>query len=264
MGNRLAIDSLPWMPTAIATSLWLDANDSETITESGGLVSSWADKSGNGNNATQSSDSKKPSIGSILQNNINVLTFDGSDILNLNSALTELYGACSVFIIGEGDSDMPAGANTFLYSGPGASSGHYFYTYISQSNGYFNWDTNTSFGGYNLTIANNYKDNNFHLFCGQKNADNSTPYLAVDSGTPNSSVSTVSLAGSPDITNIGGTLYNSSEIQFLKGNIGEIIVCNYVLSTANRQKMEGYLAWKWGLVSNLPSDHPYKNQRPLL
>ena len=28
------------------------------------------------------------------------------------------------------------------------------------------------------------------------------------------------------------------------------------------EKAEGYLAWKWGLEGNLPSDHPYKNSAP--
>ena len=28
------------------------------------------------------------------------------------------------------------------------------------------------------------------------------------------------------------------------------------------EKAEGYLAWKWGLVNNLPSSHPYKNSPP--
>ena len=28
------------------------------------------------------------------------------------------------------------------------------------------------------------------------------------------------------------------------------------------QKAEGYLAHKWGLTGNLPSDHPFKNISP--
>ena len=30
----------------------------------------------------------------------------------------------------------------------------------------------------------------------------------------------------------------------------------------DRQQLEGYLAWKWGLEANLPVDHPYKNAAP--
>jgi len=33
-------------------------------------------------------------------------------------------------------------------------------------------------------------------------------------------------------------------------------------SADTRYKVEGYLAWKWGLVANLPSGHPYKNLPP--
>jgi hypothetical protein len=31
---------------------------------------------------------------------------------------------------------------------------------------------------------------------------------------------------------------------------------------SNFEKAEGYLAWKWGLTSLLPSSHPYKTVKP--
>ena len=43
---------------------------------------------------------------------------------------------------------------------------------------------------------------------------------------------------------------------------GEFIIVSGTLSTGDRQKMEGYLAWKWGLQANLPSNHPYKLSPP--
>jgi hypothetical protein len=46
------------------------------------------------------------------------------------------------------------------------------------------------------------------------------------------------------------------------GRLGEVIVYNSNLSTDDRQIVEGYLAWKWGLQANLPSTHPYKNKNP--
>ena len=42
----------------------------------------------------------------------------------------------------------------------------------------------------------------------------------------------------------------------------EIIVLHSAPSTDTRQRIEGYLAHKWGLTANLPSDHPYKNVGP--
>ena len=39
--------------------------------------------------------------------------------------------------------------------------------------------------------------------------------------------------------------------------LAEVIVFNTGLSQANRQVVEGYLAWKWGMQSLLPVIHPY-------
>jgi hypothetical protein len=57
-----------------------------------------------------------------------------------------------------------------------------------------------------------------------------------------------------------GSLYNGT--QEWNGDIGDIIIYNGVLSTGDRQKVEGFLAWKWDLQSNLPSNHPYKFAAP--
>jgi len=42
------------------------------------------------------------------------------------------------------------------------------------------------------------------------------------------------------------------------GYVSEIIMFNIVLTTEQRQIIEGYLAQKWGLASSLPANHPYK------
>jgi hypothetical protein len=42
----------------------------------------------------------------------------------------------------------------------------------------------------------------------------------------------------------------------------EIVITNSNISTADRQKLEGYLAHKWGLTAGLPNDHPYKTAAP--
>jgi hypothetical protein len=42
----------------------------------------------------------------------------------------------------------------------------------------------------------------------------------------------------------------------------EIVLVSSVITITNRQKLEGYLAHKWGLTANLPSDHPYKTVAP--
>ncbi len=55
----------------------------------------------------------------------------------------------------------------------------------------------------------------------------------------------------------GGLPYGNTSI-----DIGEIVVCDSYLTTEQCQKMEGYLAWKWSRVGQLPADHPYKSAAP--
>jgi Immunoglobulin domain/PA14 domain len=49
---------------------------------------------------------------------------------------------------------------------------------------------------------------------------------------------------------------------YQNATFGEFIVINGTVSTADRQKLEGYLAHKWGMTANLPAIHPYKSVAP--
>lgn len=49
---------------------------------------------------------------------------------------------------------------------------------------------------------------------------------------------------------------------YMTGNMYEIISYNFLVSTFQRQQIEGYLAWKWGLVSQLPPSHTYAKFAP--
>ena len=46
------------------------------------------------------------------------------------------------------------------------------------------------------------------------------------------------------------------------GSIAEVVAYDRGLSDGVRQKLEGYLAHKWGLVNALDSNHSYKNSKP--
>jgi hypothetical protein len=47
-----------------------------------------------------------------------------------------------------------------------------------------------------------------------------------------------------------------------KSFIGEVVYYNRVLSIFERQQLEGYLTWKWGISGSLPTSHPYYKVRP--
>ena len=63
-------------------------------------------------------------------------------------------------------------------------------------------------------------------------------------------VGTSSSNGTPSTTNC------------LNGYIYEIIVTTYQPTFFQRQQIEGYLAWKWGIQSKLPNTHPYSKYPP--
>lgn len=69
-----------WSPANLGASLalWLDASDTSTITESGGAVSQWDDKSGNGNDVSEGIAANQPTTGANTQNGLNVIDFVGS------------------------------------------------------------------------------------------------------------------------------------------------------------------------------------------
>jgi hypothetical protein len=58
------------------------------------------------------------------------------------------------------------------------------------------------------------------------------------------------------------TLSSSFGSRFLTGNIAEVLYYPAGLTTFQRQQVEGYLAWKWGLAEKLPTAHPFYKFSP--
>jgi hypothetical protein len=68
-------------------------------------------------------------------------------------------------------------------------------------------------------------------------------------------LSTTGIRIGSDTGTAGGSAWNSW--------IAEIIFTG-AISFATLQRIEGYLAWKWGLQGNLPATHPNRNRPPLI
>ena len=69
--------------------------------------------------------------------------------------------------------------------------------------------------------------------------------------TANTNSSFVSIAG-------GGAS------DWFDGYINCILFFDKNLTLNERQQLEGWAAYKYGLTDNLPVDHPYKNRRPVI
>lgn len=82
----------------LSPALWLDASDLSTITQSGGAVSQWSDKSGNGRHATQTTGSAQPATGIATMNGRNVLSFSSVNTNTLNfSSIPQAYLGFTLF-----------------------------------------------------------------------------------------------------------------------------------------------------------------------
>lgn len=62
---------------------------------------------------------------------------------------------------------------------------------------------------------------------------------------------------------VGGWASNGTQ-PAVNINIAELVFYDTALSDSDREKIEGYLAWKYALTSNLPIGHPYKNLPPTI
>jgi hypothetical protein len=77
----------PFTPSSIAgLKAWYDASDTATISVSGTAVTQWNDKSANGYNVTQGTSARRPISGVSTRNSLNVIDFDGNDMLTAATA----------------------------------------------------------------------------------------------------------------------------------------------------------------------------------
>jgi len=242
-----------WTPAEITTALWLDAADASTITESGGAVSQWDDKSGNDNHVAQSTSTLRPVVASNVLNSKPVIRFDGTDDrLQTAGALfaTPVFGVYSV-TANRNPSGESAWAGQYL-AGDGGRTLIYQNGVNTRLVAMFTANT-----GINVTGTAN---SSFHLFGYEKNLNNGNLYYeAVNVGTSSSLIATISNTswkiGEPGAGS--GGLFFRAEL-----DAAEIVILSAPASTSDRQKIEGYLAHKWGLTANLPADHPYKVNPP--
>ena len=225
-----AIEGTAFDVNDLSPALWLDAADASTITESGGKVSQWDDKSGNNNHLSQSNSSYQPQYNPTQLNGQGGVDFHQNKKLFSSDTPTIKY----VITVIEAQSATWTGYHSMLDGRSGRIGG------LRQINatGFHNQPLAKWEDGVIKT------DNNFNSI------DN--PHIIGYTPTSNASPIRGGLTvGSYDSTNSGG---NATQY--------EIIALSSEPSQEERQKLEGYLAHKWGLTANLPQGHPYKETAP--
>ncbi len=230
--------------------LWLDMNDQSTFTNSGGNVTAIADKSVNNYTFYAAGGSTIKAVNA-AQNNKNILRFDNnsdatsdSDIAFSSTAVHKWFFAVKVTA-----SDLHDALVTFNKSNPTLQ--------VIMFN----------FSGANTFSGDWYFHNGNHLTGNSSNILNQFCLLSLELDVPSAKV-TASLNGTAYDTNVSqsvistfgpGKLKLNDYINNADSDWGEAIFTENI-SQGNSNKIEGYLAQKWGL--SLPSSHPYKNGIP--
>jgi hypothetical protein len=256
--------------------LWLDGadpNNTGTPPTNGSTVSTWTDKSGNSRNF---SGGVSPSYVRNGLNNKGIVRFSSGNYL--------VSGAVPLF-----SSSSSGGSFFFIFQTTNNEGQKFLLTYQNQVSGTYcqteseiGIDTGNTTGSGNFGIhrgcsyasiapANTIANSTFYmmgllLLTTGNSPDNVNIYQNGNSLTvSNDNIGYYSAGSYPSANNSRSLVLGARSLVgasgpdgFITGDIAEVIWFSGPLSTTQRQQIEGYLAWKWGLQANLPSTHPYK------
>jgi hypothetical protein len=239
---------LGFKPTTIAgCATWLDGADSTTITQSSSNVTAWADKSGAGNNFTTTT-TVKPTVGTA--NGLSAISFPATDATMVSAVATTMTPTSSVFLVCQvtAISNLSTPANGMM---------DYAFSCNSIEGGDFS--IRLTSGGLQGTYGNGGNGNDLGYGYYWVNGTNATT-TSISSATY-SNLTLIDTAG-VNITTNTGTLFSLSPNgaslgRYFIGTVAEVVVYTSTLTGSQRQQVEGYLAWKWGMQALLPPSHPY-------
>ncbi|MEI7445692.1 MAG: calcium-binding protein, partial [Burkholderiales bacterium] len=245
-----------WTPDLLAGKvLWLDAADldgdgvQEGLLEAGlngSGVATWVDKSGNGRNAVQATTGWQPQLVVNAMNGLSVIRYDGVDDGLRVGNMPSMSGSTNSLFWVQRTTDttyMPIGGNGNLNGNSNWA------LIVNQNDG----RGDLAVGTFTHTAASFWANGSQPAWTNAGSA-----YTTLNNTT--SVVATVNQPLGWNGSLLTGAPYSGT--WNFAGDQPEIIVTNQTLSTADRQLVEGYLAWKWGSQASLPVDHPYRGAAP--
>ena len=254
-----AFGAMAWTPAQLPSlALWLDADDASTITLNGSNVSQWSDKSGNNRHVSQATAANQPAYLATGFNNKPTLQTDGGDSLvlgvsdlarnvsGLTCALVGLHPAGQTFSLNASEIFISTASNiatTRFLTTPNPS--------VSATDRY-------AFGGRRLDsdAFANVSSSTVSL------ANRGNRWIRIAQRVYSGGVANHWTNGTQDLTNaVIQTAGNTSDTNSLTAvifagaqpmsngtQLSEIVLTHSTMTTDDRQKLEGYLAWKWGGV----------------
>jgi hypothetical protein len=246
---------VPYTPNlGSGLALWLDANDANTFTVgANGAVSFWGDKSGNSRNGVN--------LFGTVQRQANTFNgkpsvyFNGGAISSADGAITGTDRNTSItafevlrFPHATGQTVtryLQLGGVQFMLKGQGAPESHV--RTVSRA-----WE-------FSPAINTGSPNTNMILYAQQTST---TDTLILNA---NEAAKAVGGTTRDQWYSANGRWYvglGGSTNAEMNGNLAELVLFIGAMTVEQREKVEGYLAHKWGLAANLPATHPYKAAAP--
>lgn len=249
------VSSEAWTPSSVTTSAWYDVSDNDTLTIESSVVTKINDKSGNEIhlNAGNYQGTNNHALTSNALNGLSVVALDGDDRYNpsIGDSISIPDGNLQTFVLAQVDEVDSANDSIIAMAGTAPN-----WQLQAGNSTTFRASLNSQAG---VTIASSTNFvGGYHIFNAFFDWGNTTMRSYVD-GEVEGSATPSSQLGSPLALRV---FTNRGNAAMPKGKLAEIIICLDVSDTT-RIKIEGYLAHKWGLTTNLATDHSYKSSAPI-
>ena len=213
-------------PESLDPLFWMDASDLSTITQNSGLVSHWEDKSGNGKHLVQGNTALQGRFVPTAVNNMPAIFFDG---VNDNYKFQNSMAVQSIFMVLNTTENPKFNGWRWPFGGKTNNSNHYAFIFGKLGSANLVGSNISLNGGPSVSEASFAHDQKFKIiYCSKSN-----PVVRSD-------------------------WYIGLGDAYWKGHISEVISFSDLLSENLVDQVEAYLGFKWGLESNLPSEHPAK------
>ena len=250
-------------------AFWLDAADVNSVGLNGSRVTAWRDKSGNNRNFIQTTVSNQPTYGTFLSQP--GILFTGASFTYLSNTYIQTGSAGrNMFIVFY---DIATSANSFgnppiLYMATGGinQAGDWRGAFDGALN-YLGVDARQAAYLYSTSPARTAMRSRrcIAMWGIVSGAAFNTAYVYGNGTQFTTLVNSFAFTGQLNVQNLGLTHIGGSgpgSGGYLTSVISEVLYYASDITTPQRQQVEGYLAWKWGIVNDLPANHPFKNSPP--
>ena len=254
----LIIDASPQLfnPLIASPSLWLDGVDSATY--SGGV---WADKSGFGRNFSESNVDFRPSFVANGINSRGSLSFDGvNDRLRRTPEAWAYQYPLTMFVLFRASSYATYSCLLDFYTGSSGNTAGWTLLIKSNLRSAIYCTSTSGQPSYDGTGSVTYPLNETHLFVATitNNRIESWGNGEADRLFSFSQTLRTNLGTSP--LTIGASLLFARYNPVL---MATVFIVPSDLSATRRQILEGHFGWEAGINSRFPTNHPFRNSRPL-